>query len=411
MCSNAQYPAYAHEYGDGFSELPAGVSPIEGSTSFQEMPGSFPCDGIYELGGSDIQKPNYQCPYTSTPYAQAASKHLRSDYKANQNAMVQKPALIPVTNLLQLPRLEVPESQNRVPRLMSDHCSVTASPISPITPTLDGGAAFHQNSNPRSTWDSLSPCMIPEKAGVYAHYGSCGQLTQHSPATPSTTHSYGLSSNTTPLSAHPSPGHASFCAWPQLQNGQPPPMYSQTYPFLSYNQDTNVSTTAGLTHWQGDIHTGSYCNSPSRATQWQDPQASYSVESRHPNSSLHALSSYDPRTQLLRSHTHTANPHPNHTYDETLPAHSPADSDTRLSMNPQQRHPPSACQHCEKVFTGKYGPGNLKRHVRQSHGSALDRVRHMCQMCSKMYNRADALRKHSWKKHRHEDARPNKRRR
>lgn len=72
--------------------------------------------------------------------------------------------------------------------------------------------------------------------------------------------------------------------------------------------------------------------------------------------------------------------------------------------------PPSVCKHCGKIFTGRYGPGNLKRHVQNSHGPVNDWL-HQCRLCSRTYHRADALRKHSWKKHRLEESRPNKRRR
>ncbi|KAF9695745.1 hypothetical protein EKO04_005824 [Ascochyta lentis] len=84
MHSDAQYDAYAYEYGLGASELPAGGSPIEGSTSFQEMPGSFPPDGIFEL-----EDEHYSM---STSYAQTAPEHLRDYFKSNQNATMRRPA-------------------------------------------------------------------------------------------------------------------------------------------------------------------------------------------------------------------------------------------------------------------------------------------------------------------------------
>jgi hypothetical protein len=98
-------------------------------------------------------------------------------------------------------------------------------------------------------------------------------------------------------------------------------------------------------------------------------------------------------------------------YSDIPPAYCPVVSDPRLCTSPQTRYAPVICQHCGKVYTGKYGPGNLKRHVRQTHESVLERVINKCLICMKVYNRADALRKHSWKKHRRADAKPNKRRR
>ncbi|KZM21740.1 hypothetical protein ST47_g7092 [Ascochyta rabiei] len=66
MYSDTQYDAYAYQYGHGASELPAGGPPIEGSTSFQEMPGSFPPDGIFEL--EDVQRQDIQCCSKTGPY-------------------------------------------------------------------------------------------------------------------------------------------------------------------------------------------------------------------------------------------------------------------------------------------------------------------------------------------------------
>ncbi|EAT85371.1 hypothetical protein SNOG_06720 [Parastagonospora nodorum SN15] len=70
------------------------------------------------------------------------------------------------------------------------------------------------------------------------------------------------------------------------------------------------------------------------------------------------------------------------------------------------------CNICGKEFTGhlsRYGKGNLARHVREKHlvQSVIGKV---CRICKNVYNRADATRKHEWKKHRLQDARPNKRR-
>lgn len=415
MCSDVQCQAYAHEYGKGFSELP------EESTSFQEMPGSFPPDEVFELETSTMQKSDFEHVFNSLPYTQAASTY-RQSYNANQSAMMRKPLPVSATYLPQLSRLEVPESHHRVPRLMSDHCSITPSPISPVTPMYEANAAPYQAPNSLSPWHSLSPCTIPEKGQMYAHYGHNGQVTQQSPGTPSMTYSYNSSSNTTPLSAHPSTAHTLLYAWPQSQNEPSPPMYSQTYSPVYYNQNSYEPRTADMFQRQGDMHAQPYYDSSFRAPQVLYPQTNFNIDQSHQNPSFHAPTSYEPHTQKPELHTqlpeqHTQLPgplttdtHPDHTYDETLPAYTPAVPTPRIPTNPLRRYPPSACQQCEKVFTGKFGPGNLRRHVLQTHGSVLDRARHMCQECLKTYNRADALRKHSWKKHRQEDARPNKRR-
>lgn len=75
---------------------------------------------------------------------------------------------------------------------------------------------------------------------------------------------------------------------------------------------------------------------------------------------------------------------------------------------PDFKYPVLSCKHCEKVFTGKYGIGNRRRHVIQSHKLVSN---HACRVCKKTYHRADALRRHGWEKHRLEEFRPYSRRR
>ena len=74
---------------------------------------------------------------------------------------------------------------------------------------------------------------------------------------------------------------------------------------------------------------------------------------------------------------------------------------------------PLPCRICGKEFTGPYQNGNLRRHLRQIHPLALAMTEPSditCRECKKVYRRGDARRKHEWKKHRIEDAKPEKRR-
>jgi hypothetical protein len=58
----------------------------------------------------------------------------------------------------------------------------------------------------------------------------------------------------------------------------------------------------------------------------------------------------------------------------------------------------------------RYGKGNLARHVRDKHSLVKSMIGKICRVCNKVYNRADARKKHEWKRHRLDDAKPNKRR-
>ena len=58
---------------------------------------------------------------------------------------------------------------------------------------------------------------------------------------------------------------------------------------------------------------------------------------------------------------------------------------------------PETCRSCGQVFVGKYKRGNLNRH--QNHCCRGPKVL-ICTACPSEFKRADALKKHEWKKHR-----------
>jgi hypothetical protein len=58
----------------------------------------------------------------------------------------------------------------------------------------------------------------------------------------------------------------------------------------------------------------------------------------------------------------------------------------------------------------RYAKGNCARHFRTKHALMIFTPDTECRVCKMVYNRADARRKHEWKKHRLLDSRPNKRR-
>ncbi|KAH7093613.1 hypothetical protein FB567DRAFT_544949 [Paraphoma chrysanthemicola] len=74
------------------------------------------------------------------------------------------------------------------------------------------------------------------------------------------------------------------------------------------------------------------------------------------------------------------------------------------------KYPTETCLTCGDHFTGKYAKGNFARHCREKHGEIQTLHGKVCRVCEKTYNRADAKRKHEWKKHKLLDSRPAKRR-
>ena len=408
MCSDAQCSAYAYQYGNGAAELPAGGSPVDGTTSFYEMPGSFPGSfpGAVELESSTTQQPSTQCQTRDMSCAYGAPEHLRNYFKANQNATLRRAAPISVTNLSQLPRLEVPQSPHCVPRLISDCSPLTPSPISPITPVTGG---YIRKSSTFMYPGMISPCEDLKQNHMYAHYGSPADLPSLSPATPSTATSYGSSVASTPLSAYPPTAGSSFYHWPQSQPNLQPPVYSQGLLHPDYAQYSNYATVDRASPWQGHPQLQSYNPSatfPPYETRYYPSNAS--VIQEPPSLPTQAQSCFEKQNSLVTGPPQLMSPESLFTFDEAPPAYSPVLSNPP-STNMQRRYQPSVCPYCGKVFTGKFGPGNCKRHVQQTHETIVDRAIHLCKLCRKEYRRADALRKHQWKKHRLADAKPRKR--
>ncbi|KAI4946068.1 hypothetical protein J4E91_007511 [Alternaria rosae] len=86
--------------------------------------------------------------------------------------------------------------------------------------------------------------------------------------------------------------------------------------------------------------------------------------------------------------------------------------DPQFCDAPEQNEDDSALAHCDKCgksFRGRYRKGNLRRHNIAFHGPLALAVRSTCRVCKRAYKRADATRKHEWKKHRMLDAMPKKR--
>lgn len=381
-------------------ELPAGESQVEGTTSFLEMAGSFP---PAELDSLNVQTTaSHHVSNMANPYT--APEHLQNYYKANQNATLRRAAPISMGGLAQLPRLQVPQSQHSVPRLISDHSPLTPSPISPITPILCG--------HNRTSWqvEAVSPCTAPDKDQIFACYGSWGNGPSLSPSTPSTCNSFGSSQATTPLSAYPSSAHSSFHNWPQPQRQLQPPTYPQNFLHPNYMPHVDNSMFTEGSSWQNNVQSHPYDFNDSFPTYAQP--CNVSSIPQLPDSFAHGQSCFEKQNHISTTAAQPLLSPPQLIFDDAPPAYSPVVPDEQPTpiTNPKRRYPPSVCPHCGTVFTGKYGPGNCKRHVQQVHETFFDKALHMCKLCMKTYNRKDALRKHQWKKHRLENARPHKRR-
>ena len=84
---------------------------------------------------------------------------------------------------------------------------------------------------------------------------------------------------------------------------------------------------------------------------------------------------------------------------------------TKNSKEPMTERPSTRawCQTCGQTFKGYYQKANLKRHMKSIHsrGGEIsdDRV---CRCCGLKFRRSDARKKHEWRTHQLEEARPTK---
>lgn len=81
----------------------------------------------------------------------------------------------------------------------------------------------------------------------------------------------------------------------------------------------------------------------------------------------------------------------------------------RVSFKNRDLSSPIQCDSCDAVFIGQYQRSNLARHHKTKHSESEARFKCQRLFCPAVYKRADALRKHEWKKHRMEGSRPEKR--
>lgn len=408
----SSHNTYDYRYGGDASELPAEETPIEGSATVQEMPASFSNRGAVELEqphpfDSEHHMNTMGSSYDGRSYS-AHQSHCKSKHTDN---LPMFRGSLQVTTPQQLPRLALPGSLHDLPAMTTDRSPLSASSISPNTPV----GQFNNDAQPHWSYEPtphlVSPCDAPSASQWYDEAWSPN--TKHSFDSPIARSSTRSSNATTPMSAHPSSTCTSFGVWPQPGPEYLKSAFPQRYQNPYYESNTTIAPRYNPNMWMPES------NSPANqyqgpALQIQDhPQAvtlNTFLSSRQscnpPNCNIHRTVA-EPlcsEVQLLPAiHIHDTTAHNCPGSHEAPPAYSP------VNLNPLQ-YLPATCRQCGKSFTGKYGSGNLKRHIRQVHESLMGGAIHVCEICMKTYNRADALRKHSWKKHRQETARPNKRR-
>lgn len=394
-------------------ELPVERTPAAGLATLGEMPASFPTSSFSNGDTFELEEP---CTSMNRIYAMHESYdghqlHSRQGYGKQEFvgdlSMYRAPTQLATPK--SLPRLAVPASMHSLPAMTNDQSPHSASTISPNTPV------GHFGNNTQPYWNShsgpplVSPCDTTSTLPWYRSRPQQYQ-TPHTFASPSTSSSAGSFRSANPLSAYLVPTRASFGTWPQPGPEYLRTAFPQRYQPINHESITHLAPNFESSSWVTEVKPHQCCHHVSH-TSHQD----------HGLLSQAAMSSSE---QYIPSMVVSNTKDEKSAYNESqlLPAiqiHEVTSSDAGDSLPPaysplaasSSPYSPAACDHCNKIFTGKYGKGNLTRHVRQIHESHLGGAIHICKFCMKTYNRADALRKHSWKKHRDEDSKPNKRRR
>lgn len=412
--SAARQETCEYRYTGGALELPAGGTSVTGSVTLEEMPASFPTSS-FSIGETfELEQPRS---YASMDQMYALNEtnddhrlHSRQVYgKQEFNGdlcMYRAPAQVATPK--SLPRLAVPGPVDHLPAMTYDQSPRSASTVSPNTPVGHFGNSAQPYWNPHTGPPLVSPCDTTSTLPWYRSRPQPNRASRNftSPSTPSSAETF----DSATLSAYPQPASTSFGLWPQPGPEYLRTAFPQRYQPINHELGTLLATSF-------DPHT--------RATEITPHHCCHHVsQTDHRSYDMSSQSTMRSATQYIPSMGGCSAEDEKSAYKESqvLPdihIHDVASSSVVGLLPPAYTHlaastspyPPAACERCNKVFTGKFGKGNLMRHVRQIHETLSGGTIHMCRFCMKTYNRADALRKHSWKKHRDEDSKPNKRRR
>lgn len=406
--------------------------PAELPTVSNTMSASFEQDTVYELESSvDVDfarfPNNFEEPQFDLTYPDFDKWEVPSVQR-----MVHR-ALPRLTTEAPSPRFQAGNHIDASPYLSSANSSLTPSPVSPVTPNLD--TARHTQ---RQDWPIVSPISPrPSSCQSFSHF-----MQQYTPQ--STHHRAAYSEPTSAFTSTPIEGSLYTTRMTGSWN-----MESQQNDCFS---NTPVLTQQEPMHYQHSGHELRLPTAPSLnvETSWNDEeyfstandhieddslwyQTSFDIQSTQPeHNTTEAVSTSFGETQQGFGSSHDQNCESLHDRNSVQPTFEPEVVRIRASQSSVRatQFPREKCHICAKEFTGRsvtstqfypffnhltvfsrYGRGNLSRHIREKHDLVQPLTGKVCRVCDQVYNRADAKRKHEWKKHRLPDARPNKRRR
>ncbi|KAG9186914.1 hypothetical protein G6011_10022 [Alternaria panax] len=372
---------------------------------FQELEGHH---GLTELESPVEQTEDHTLGFG---LGQVSYSYTSSTDKGNATA---DPMVLQQPTFAEAPRLswdlDTPENFESVPSMASSGQSHKPSPVSPVTPDVDSDYAtqLHQDGNLAAGTVSLLGSISPydsswarlQPVGIDCSYASHASLPKSlgvNPVEPfqeveQQSHAQRLDVRqssclpfTAPLTSasHGSyiPNNHTFCTWAgsllQLQT--------------QWHDTTNIPL--GDYEYSDDLG-WQYRDGYGRETAGSEEARLTEFIATQPESSQHASHFYESRLLSL-----------NH-----IKLHDRQGSEFYMESKADGiDHPLKRCDQCDRTFSGKYGKGNLRRHIIAFHNPQAVVLGGECRVCKKAYNRADATRKHEWEKHHILDAKPRKR--
>lgn len=399
----------------------------------QEPPAELPTmstfehDAIYELespidGGFGQFSNNFEEHHFGMTYSDS------SKWEAPPVQRMVRQALPRLTTQAPSPGFQFEDHIDASPYLSSANSSLTPSPVSPVTPNL--GTTSHPQSQ---DWSIVSPISArPSSCQSFSHF-----MQQYVPQYPHQRNAF-----SEPASFTSTPVEGSLYTMAGSWN-------------MEFGQSSHFSTAPATTQeestpYQHSEHELQMPAVPSlnMETSWDDVDFFTTNNDHIEDDSLWYPTSFDVESiQPEHNTTEDVSTSLGEEQGAACSSHDPADEAfldedivrrkreeivhkrTSSSGGLATQYPREKCQICTKEFTGRsvilvqlfhpfnyliavsrYGKGNLSRHIREKHDLVQPLTGKVCRVCDQVYNRADAKRKHEWKKHRLPDARPNKRR-
>ncbi|CAO2650606.1 Nn.00g018980.m01.CDS01 [Neocucurbitaria sp. VM-36] len=298
-----------------------------------------------------------------------------------------------------------------LPGMTSRDHSHDSSPISPFTPRSNASPGIQTHpgyGSTVSTQELISPEV--EQFGMFGQVYPAMQGYRPIPAltTPVSAYSTGLSTSSTPTTDNESFATQRYMSFPSASSSSfhnlpstSPSSFQDSSPYQQPSRESLppqdlVPNLETLRPYYEDRRLGTWEFSGNSSWIRQPSQEAGTVASNITNPSS--------QVKIPRARQRSAPSHVDRGQNTPRPANMPPNRSKAVPF------PPEVCIQCGTKFTGSYRKGNLKRHVRERHSLFESLVGKACRICKQGFNRADAKRKHEWKKHRLLDAKPNKRR-